>query len=587
MASGDLVTRRYSDFLGVDFSNNNVSAYRSPESINIWKNYKELGKCISSRPGLKEMYKLDGKIYGMHFLKVANIQHCIVHVDTKLIDINMRDNTKRTIKEIGMNPFKSQSFIFNSILYIKDGLKYYQYDGSNLKEVEGYIPETSIARKPEGGGKPFLPINLLTPYRKNGFVSDGKSTDYYLDVPSFRTGSVSVVVNGSIVSNFTEHPQQGFITFQKAPAATYTDGEENVIITFAKDVEGHRNRIEKCNVLEVFDNHIFFAGNEDYPNTLFYSELNDPTYIPDNSALQEGMDGALIKALSAGGGKLWVFKEPTQSQQSIFYHVPSIMGANALNTKTEADKGTEVDYTADVQYPSQHSNISLGCISTAVNFNDDICFFSDYGLEGITSSTINDMEQITGHRSSLIDSKMLQENNYKNPIIAEWQGYLLIFIDNHCYLADSRQQWNNITHNEYEWYYWDFKEKISYATVLNDKIYICFENGAISTFSGEPDEEFLSYWSTCKDFFENPVSQKVTNKKGSILNLDGEKVKIYTRIDNKEWEVINEYLNIKGYIVPKIKKKKWKTIQFKFESDKTLRLYDFTVQCYVGGYVKR
>ena len=57
MASGDLVTRRYSDFLGVDFSNNNVSAYRSPESINIWKNYKELGKCISSRPGIKELYK--------------------------------------------------------------------------------------------------------------------------------------------------------------------------------------------------------------------------------------------------------------------------------------------------------------------------------------------------------------------------------------------------------------------------------------------------------------------------------------------------------------------------------------------------
>ena len=97
----------------------------------------------------------------------------------------------------------------------------------------------------------------------------------------------------------------------------------------------------------------------------------------------------------------------------------------------------------------------------------------------------------------------------------------------------------------------------------------------------------MSYWSTCKDFFENPVSQKVTNKKGSILNLDGEKVKIYTRLDNKEWELINEYLNIKGYIVPKIKKKKWKTIQFKFESDKKLRLYDFTVQCYVGGYVKR
>ena len=51
----------------------------------------------------------------------------------------------------------------------------------------------------------------------------------------------------------------------------------------------------------------------------------------------------------------------------------------------------------------------------------------------------------------MIDSKILNETNYKNPILAEWQGYLLVFIDNHVYLADSRQVWNNINHIEYEW----------------------------------------------------------------------------------------------------------------------------------------
>ena len=46
--TGSIVTRVYRDFRGVDFSNENVSVFRSPNALNVWKNYKEsLGKCIS------------------------------------------------------------------------------------------------------------------------------------------------------------------------------------------------------------------------------------------------------------------------------------------------------------------------------------------------------------------------------------------------------------------------------------------------------------------------------------------------------------------------------------------------------------
>lgn len=584
MATGDLVTRIYSDFLGVDFSNNHVSAYRSPDSKNIWKNYKQMGKCLSNRPGLKLFKKLDGTIYGLFFYKIATVQHMIIHIDTSLIDYNMQDKTTKTIVDKGMNPFKSQSFIFKANLYIKDGLKYYVYDGNDCKEVIGYIPETSMARAPEGGGKSFLPVNMLTSYRSNGFIGDGKAVDYYLDTDTFEAGTVSVTVNGARTTAFTEHPNLGYITFNEAPSAPYTDGEENVIITFSKPVEGEREKIDGCNVLEAFDNHIFFSGNEDYPNAMWYSEVNDPTYIPDNSVINEGMDGVPIRSMVAGGGKLWVFKEPSQSKQSIFYHIPSIMSASS---SSDSDTG----YTDDVQFPSQHSNISIGCVSTAVNFNDDVCLFSDFGLEGITSSTINDYEQITGHRSSLVDAKLLSEEHYKDPVLAEWQGYLLIFIDNHVYLADSRQQFTNITHNEYEWYYWELPISVSFASVLSDELYICSKDGGIYTLSTDFDDDDVekpeSYWTTCQDYFENPVSQKVTNKKGCIMNLDGEEVTISTKTDNNDWEEIDIYTNTKGYIVPRIKKKKWKTIQFMFKSTKKIDIYDFTVQCYVGGYVKR
>ena len=123
------------------------------------------------------------------------------------------------------------------------------------------------------------------------------------------------------------------------------------------------------------------------------------------------------------------------------------------------------------------------------------------------------------------------------------------------------------------------------TSVLGDELYICTDDGGIYTF--DFDANVPSYWTTCEDFFENPVSQKVTNKKGCILNMEGEEIVVSTNCDNTGWEEVNEYENTKGYIVPKIKKKKWKTIRFKFSSNKKIKLYDFTVQCFVGGYVKR
>ena len=45
MVSGSLITRNYTDFRGVDFTDREVSLHRSPDSLNLWKDYKKLGKC--------------------------------------------------------------------------------------------------------------------------------------------------------------------------------------------------------------------------------------------------------------------------------------------------------------------------------------------------------------------------------------------------------------------------------------------------------------------------------------------------------------------------------------------------------------
>ena len=580
MASGDLITRTYKDFLGVDFSDFNVSYYRSPDSLNMWKDYAKLGKCLSTRPALKKFKGMNNKVFGMFPYRYGGQQHMIIHCGVSLYDYNMETKDIKTLKQQGMNTKQSKSFIYGTTFYIKDGINYLQYDGSIIKEVETFTPATSISRKPEGGGVDYQGINMLSPLRKNEFVADSVSTVYYLDANEIDYVDV-IYVDGKEIptTDYTVNKLNGSVTFKTAPTAPDTDGEDNVIITFSKKIAGYADRIKKCTLLEIFDNRVFFSGNEDYPNTLWHCELNNPGYVIDQRYITDGMDAIPIRAMISANNALWVFKEPSQANTTVYYHTPSTGIDNA---------GQEI-----ISYPSTHSSISTGCVSTAVNFNDDICVFSDYGLEGITGDLAS--EQFLSHRSSMIDAKLLSEDNYRKPITAEWKGYLLVFIDNRVYLADSRQKWTNVDHNEYEWYYWELEKRVLSAGVIEGNLYIGTEDGIYEFEKGSANVE--SYWSTARDEFESPNYQKITNKKGCTCDVNGN-IEIYAKVDNEDWNFISKYNNTKSYIVPRIKKKKWRKIQFKFcgeskedsEGNKIYEpfdLYTFTIQCYIGSYVKR
>ena len=161
---------------------------------------------------------------------------------------------------------------------------------------------------------------------------------------------------------------------------------------------------------------------------IYHCSLSDPTYCSDLDYYNEGLDTSEVKGLVAGNNVLWVFKEPSQVNTTVFYHTPTI------------------DSEYGKIYPSTHSSISTGCIGKAINFNDDILFFSDRGVEGISGDITT--EQVIAHRSSVVDRKLIAEPNYKDMLLAEWEGYLLVFIDNKVYLADSRAMFDNEGHIE-------------------------------------------------------------------------------------------------------------------------------------------
>lgn len=173
--SGDLITRIYNNFRGVDFTDKNVVLQRSPDALNMWKNYRKLGKSIQTRPAMELFKQMDNSVYGLFFYTINTIEHMIIHCGVSLYDYNMSTKEIKTIKTKGMNPKTSESFIFNNIFYIKDGINYLEYDGETCKEVEGYIPTTTNSRAPLGGGTTLEDYNMLTGYRKIVFVQMEKT----------------------------------------------------------------------------------------------------------------------------------------------------------------------------------------------------------------------------------------------------------------------------------------------------------------------------------------------------------------------------------------------------------------------------
>lgn len=565
-------SRVYQTFSGVDFSSEEVKTYRSPDSVNMWKDYNnETGKGIETRPGMTLLGQFPLQINGLFFYKVQDSLNVLVHSGTKLLRWNNYPDKPVQTTELfsSMNPAKSQAFVCNNILFIKDGINYLEYDGINAKSVEGTIPTTIHLSTPSGAGTKFQDVNLLTSKRKNMFVGDGKTLEYMLDSQNIDNSNVVCEVDGeTLVENigFNVDRVNGKVIFNVAPSKA--DGTDNVVITFSKTISGEADKIKKCTILSTFDNRVFFSGNQDYPNVLFHSELNDPRYV--SKFYNEGNDFAKIKALIPGNNSIWAIKEQSQDSASAFYHEPTN------------------DYDYGKVYPSQQANISTGCVSTGINFKDDIVFLSQYGLEAISGNIGN--EKMLAHRSTNVDNKMINETNYKQAQMIEFRGYLLVLINSKLFLADSRQRWqgNDI---EYEWYYWELPESINFMKEYDNELYLGNSNGNIYKLSGTTDNgvPIHSKWSTPSDSFGYEAYRKTTNKRGCIANImkKNSNIKVEVAIDGGLPEIVDTYSDEKGYIVCRIKKKKWKRIQLIFSSNEQFGLFLCTLEVFIGGYIKR
>lgn len=556
-STGSLITRLYSNFRGVDFRGEEINLVRSPDSLNVWKDYRHT-ESIRTRPGMELHESFSEPVYGIFFYK----EYQLIHSGTKLYRLS---GSEKTVLYSDLRAAVSDSFIYEDVWYFKDGKHYLQYDGTTIKDVEGYVPTTSIARKPSGGGTIYEDVNMLQGRRINTFLADGASKEFHLDNFHLDTDFSPIVkVDDKVVTNYTVNYTDGIITFDEIPSAPLTDGQDNISVEFSKTIPGYADNVLKCTLLQVFDNRVFFSGNPSYPNVVWHCSLNDPTYCSDLDYYREGLDEAQVKGMVAGNNVLWVFREPSQANTTVFYHTPTI----------DAEYGKI--------YPSQHSSVTTGCVGKAINFNDDIVFFSERGMEGISGDITT--EQSLAHRSSLVDRKMIAETDYKNMILEEWEGYLFVFIGDKAYLADSRTAFTNENHIEYDWFYWQMERKITCARVYDGVLYLGTTDGVYTLTDTTANME--SYWVTPKDKFKHPHKLKTTNKRGCVAEATGD-ISVYAKVEDTDFELIGTYNNVTDYFVSRIKRKKWKDIQLKFHSNTRFSLETITLEAWIGGYIKR
>lgn len=360
----------------------------------------------------------------------------------------------------------------------------------------------------------------------------------------------------------------------------------------------------------IFDNRVFFSGNSDYPNALFHSMLNDPTYISDTAYYQDGSDNVPITSLMRVGDSILVIKKDDQQDSVVYYHTPKEI--------------TENDETQTV-YPTKQGLAGVGCISYwgSKNFLDEPVFMSRLGLKSFTKLNLG-YERSIEHKSTMVDGKLVNENDLENVHLEQWKGYLLCLINGHIYLADNRQQYLNkgTQQQEYEWYYWDnigdIRDNSFYkATLLKEydnNLFFGTINGVVAKFveNRYNDNGRLIYcqWQTPDDNFTSENHLKTTNKRGGIANLKtipNSVCKLKERTDKSNETDITRYISSgfsfinfsfidfsfttrdKSFMKYKIKEKKWSQISLTFysdELDKPFGIYSATLEAFIGGYVK-
>lgn len=577
------ISRFLQEFSGLDLNSDftELNFTHSPDALNVYKDYQK-GKALIGRPGLKNAFSVAGEVKAHITATINNRQQTLLWVKNDTMGKIYRLNADGTTTNILTNGYSDAVFFsFGNKIYFKNQSTYAcsETDGNgNISAMIDVltiatIPTTSFNREPMGGGEDFNPVNILQSKRRNSFVGNGEDTEYYLDVETFDSIN-EVKVNDVVVTNFSTEPSEGKITFATAPPKPGIRGQDNVVITFTKATTGYSDRFIQSKILTQYDNRIFFSGNPTYPNAVFNSQREDPTYLPDIFYYEDGLDTDPVVDMIEANKGLFVLKGGAGDNVSVYFHQGKIFYENDMKV-----------------YPSTQTKIKTPCKFKGINFNSELVYISEFGLQGLVADYNSEFR--ADLRSTFILDVLKNATS-----MTLWKGYLLIAVGKNIYLADSKSRMETVSGLEYNWFKWEVPETITNMFTIGENLYVTnkgqtrvFDNNETKDINANGElVDIIQYWKTFFDMLEAPNRLKTLNKRGLVIY--GENLEISTKTEPTPSAVYKNYVNLnfnKGCSVIKLKEKKILGISFslKAKKDKRFILHNMEYEAFTTRYAKR
>jgi hypothetical protein len=511
--------KQYRGFRGIDLSTGvtEIEKGRSPYAPNM---IADMAGFPEKRPGYKSIVgaPFESRINGIHPFSKSG-EFLIVHAGTKLYSGPVAETYVPTEIYSGAANAFSESFVMNEKLYILDGQNILRFDGTTVETIESvaYVPTTTIAAPPEGGGEKYESINLLSGKRINKFLGTSTAKDFFLDAESITSVDKVEKMNGSggwdDVTAYTVDLAAGKVSFTNAPGVSPVDGEDNVRITFSKVVAGYADMIKKCTIAAFYgiagDNRIFISGNADYPNRDWQSGLQNPEYFPDDGYSVVGSENSAIMGYIKQYDALVIVKEESDQDATLY-----------VRTAVIADDG------AKITYPLKQGLAGVGAVSkrTFGMLSDDPLFLSGKGVFGIESVNVKS-DKTTQLRSYYINSALIKEPVLDQAFSASWGRFYCLFLSGKVYVADGQQANSNKTGSHgYEWYHWTGIPAVCARTWGGD-LYFGTAGGDLCKFTTYEKYGLMAYsdngapyvcrWSTKMDDMDDFMRHKTLLRRGT------------------------------------------------------------------------
>lgn len=552
---GALKTTVYGSFRGVDFSVDPalVDRSRSPYAPNL---ISDTGGIPEKRLGWRTVYSVEEPVNGIFYTEIKDTKYFIIHGGTKLYKTDEEGNAVVLKEDISNN--KSIAFFMHNGaeggLYIFTGGEYLMFNGDEVKDIseDAYIPNVLATCDSSGAGTIIEPVNLLSKKRMQSYIGNETEKTYQLSAKEIESVNKIEILNSSGEktvlkegSDYSVNLQKGSVTFTKAYNRIVA-GQDNIFITFSKDVEGYADRIKNCTAGAVYglnkNDKIFLSGNKEHNGKIWHSYTGKPTYFPDTYYVVAGNEETRVMGFSRLGKYLLIIKEDNQQDSTIF----QLWGEKGIDGK--------------VNYIVEQGIAGVGAIS-AYAFDtllDEPLFLSRRGIMAIYSNTIS-LERTIKNRSYFIDSLLTKEEDLENACAVEWNGYFLLAVEGRCYVLDGRNKTYRQSQTEtvgdfiYECYHWENFPARCFLSQGGELYFgtkdgrVCKMNTDILTNSRFNDDNDAVYaaWSTKNDDDGIGFLYKTTAKKGCSVTIKPylrSSCTVYFRKDGENETFIKEHL---------------------------------------------